>query len=375
MLIVFRVDASNEIGSGHVMRCLTLAKALRNKGAECRFVSREHQGNMIGLIHEQGFDVVCLPARNAGEAISAGLYETKHAGWLGDSWSNDAALTAAALGTSRPDWLIVDHYALDINWENILRPSCRHLMVIDDLADRLHNCDILLDQNLVSNARTRYKDKVPGACELLLGPEFALLQPQYRELHGSAMRRNDPVRRILVYFGAGNFGSLIVLTIDAFLLLDLGDVELDVVLSTEHPDAEMVCNRIGGHSNITLHGRLPSLAPLMMNADAAVGAGGATSWERCCLGLATLVITIADNQKAAAAELHRQGMIRWLGDKGEVTLSSLHQELEALLQNGVTNEMAAKCHSLVDGDGAGRVIRKLMERIPGDRHVLARDGR
>ena len=370
MLVVFRADASHEIGSGHVVRCLTLASALREEGAQCRFVSREHGGNLLDLIRQQGFDVICLPVASASTEGSSGEAETAHAAWLGERWQNDAAATASAIGETRADWLIVDHYALDARWEGALHSHCDRLMVIDDLADRPHDCDLLLDQNLVADAENRYEDKVPASCRLLLGPEFALLQPQYGELHASTAARSGPPRRVLVYFGAAHTGDLTRLAVEAFLSLERADIALDVVLNPDDPDAELIRDQIRGHENIVLHGGLPSLAPLMAKADLAVGAGGTTTWERCCLGLAALVVTIAENQKPAAAELQRQGLIRWLGDKAGMDLATLRQGLETVLRDGVADAWSARCRQLVDGQGANRVIRELMARTaPGHREM------
>ncbi len=157
MRVVFRADASLNIGSGHVMRCLTLANALRESGASCFFVCREHPGNLLELIREQGFEAIGLPLPKTFESLHGKHSSSRltYAGWLGDSWQRDAEQTLAALNGELADWLVVDHYALDSAWEESLRPACRRLLVIDDLADRDHRCDLLLDQNLVAKMAER----------------------------------------------------------------------------------------------------------------------------------------------------------------------------------------------------------------------------
>lgn len=173
---VFRTDASYEIGTGHVMRCLTLARALRERGAECRFVCRAHPGYLLGRIREQGFEAFALPCASGecaqpGQAAESAL---AHAEWLGTDWRTDAEFTRAALGETIADWLVVDHYALDARWKTALRPHCRKLLVIDDLADREHHCDLLLDQNLVADIEHRYDSKLPEHCgRIILGPQYA----------------------------------------------------------------------------------------------------------------------------------------------------------------------------------------------------------
>ncbi|HPZ14727.1 MAG TPA: UDP-2,4-diacetamido-2,4,6-trideoxy-beta-L-altropyranose hydrolase, partial [Bacillota bacterium] len=205
--IVIRTDASPAIGTGHVMRCLTLANALARKGVGVSFICREHEGNLCDLIEEQGFTVHRLPAPESSFEADA---TPAHAAWLGAAWQEDARQTGAVIRTLgiKPTWLVVDHYGLDYRWEEALRPLVGRIFVIDDLADRAHDCDLLLDQNLFADMQTRYAGKVPADCRLLLGPEYALLQPIYAELHDRIPPREGPVRRILISFGGADRDNL-----------------------------------------------------------------------------------------------------------------------------------------------------------------------
>jgi len=188
--IVFRTDAALQIGTGHVMRCLTLAEALAERGAHCRFVCREHSGNLMELIRDRGFDAIGLPVESGRLATEASSDEPigAHATWLGADWAVDAEQACAALGDMDADWLIVDHYALDVRWERSLRSRCRRLMVIDDLADRIHDCDLLLDQNLGREPRD-YAGLVPDCSAILVGPRFALLRPEFAALRDYSLNR------------------------------------------------------------------------------------------------------------------------------------------------------------------------------------------
>lgn len=358
MKVVFRTDASLQIGTGHVMRCLTLAGALRAHGAECRFVCRAGVGNLLELIGKAGFDAIALPVRSI-EAPARRDEEPGpvHAGWLGTDWKTDAEEVIGIIndGGAQPDWLVVDHYALDANWESRLRPYCRRLLAIDDLADRNHDCDLLLDQNLVARMFDRYTDRVPARCGLLLGPKFALLQPPYAELHSNVSLRAGKIRRILVFFGGSDPANLAGKAIDAFLSLGQPDIEMDIVINPDGPHAAAVRGQVEGKRQIHLHERLPSLAPLMARADLAIGAGGSTSWERCCLGLPSLVVTIAENQRPIAAELDRQGLVRWLGDLEEVDTAILASRMREIVDRGLAPEWSERCHRLVDGKGTVRV--------------------
>ena len=365
--IVFRVDASLKIGTGHVMRCLALAESLRDRGCECTFICRNHPGNLIDLISERSFTTLDLPAVDVAQDLEHKLNLPAHAAWLGADWRTDAAQTRMAMGDITADWLVIDHYAIDERWERELRPACRRLMVIDDLADRNHDCDLLLDQNLIEGWQDRYRGNVPENCALLLGPEYALLQPLYSELHDRIPPREGPIQRILVYFGGADTDNLTEMVISAFRTLKTEQVSMDVVINPASPLAESLRKLATRDGRIRLHERLPSLAHLMAKADFAVGAGGTTSWERCCLGLPSIVITLAENQRPIAAELHKQRLIKWLGHKNEVDEHAMAEALKSLMKNGLESGWSERCGHAVDGKGTSRVGSIL---VVGDKNSL-----
>jgi len=359
MQIVFRTDASLTIGTGHVMRCLTLASALRERGAVVSFVCRAHDGHLCDLIEEQSFAVIRLPATRTRIQCEN---TPAHAAWLGASWQEDAEKTRAAIEARgvKPDWLVVDHYALDERWESALRKYLGYIMVIDDLADRMHDCDLLLDQNLVAQMHTRYANKVPTNCGLLLGPEYALLQPIYAELHDRCSPRKGPVRRIFIFFGGADSDNLTGRALAAFMRLNRPDIEVDVVVTAGGPHAEAIRMQVAGHRNIHLYNDLPTLAPLMAKADLAIGAGGATSWERLCLGLPAIVVTLAANQIPVSDELEQKGLIRWIGSGSDVSEKNIADALIRFLCSGVQPEWYLCYKTLVDGRGSGRVCESIL---------------
>lgn len=343
------------------MRCLTLATALKQKGAQILFVSWEHAGHLCEQIAVRGFSLIRLPVERSGEAAATDADAPPHAHWLGASWKQDAEETQEAIRKAfgAADWLVVDHYALDARWEAALRPCAKRLMVIDDLADRAHDCDLLLDQNFFRDGDKRYSGKTPSRCGQMLGPRYALLQPEYAELRERIPSREGSVRRILVSFGAADASNLAGMAIEAFLSLDRLDIELDVVANQSSPHAESLRRQTAARPNIHLHGALPSLAPLIARADLAIGACGATTWERLCLGLPSLVITLADNQRQIAAELARQGAIRLLGHVGEVDVVALARVLRELVNEGLPEAWSQACRELVDGRGTRRACSAL----------------
>ncbi|WP_161631540.1 UDP-2,4-diacetamido-2,4,6-trideoxy-beta-L-altropyranose hydrolase [Rhodoferax saidenbachensis] len=345
--MVFRTDGGSQVGSGHVMRCLTLAQSLKARGADVLFICREQPGHLGYLITERGFAVQLL-APVPGLATG--------------NWVDDARETRAALEVGlgrKANWLIVDHYLLDRRWEGELRASADRLMVIDDLCNRPHDCDLLLDQNLVADMHERYADKLPASCRQLIGPTYALLHPDYARLHAHVAPRRGAVRRTLVFFGGADSANLTERALDAFLALGRPDIEVDIVIGASSRHGDAVRQKAEAHAHIRVHAGLPSLATLMSRADLAIGAGGSTHWERLCLGLPCLVVTLADNQRPISEELHRLGLIQLLGHHDEVDQSMITGALDRLIRQGLPQEWSLRCMALVDGRGVSRVVTAL----------------
>jgi UDP-2,4-diacetamido-2,4,6-trideoxy-beta-L-altropyranose hydrolase len=357
MRIAFRTDASSQIGTGHVVRCLTLADALREEVAECEFVCRKHEGHLMDYIRSRGYEVHALPIPQVSEPFVSGL---AHASWLGVDWQTDAGQTRQALGSEAFDWLIVDHYALDQCWESALRSSCKRIMAIDDLADRQHDCDLLLDQNYGSSAE-RYRGLVPSDCVQCHGPEYALLKPVYADWRAQLPARDGRVRRVLIYFGGGaDAANLTCLAVQAFQSPQLAHIELDIVVGGAYAHQSSLEKLVALRGNATIYWQLPDLAGLMENADLAIGAGGATTWERCCMGLPTIVISIAENQRPACEALSADKMIDYLGHVDQST-SELIQDrvLLFLKKRDLLRDLSERGMELVDGNGALKVTKIL----------------
>ena len=360
MKILFRVDASLIIGTGHVMRCLTLAKALAGTGAQCKFACREHPGNLIDFIRQQGFEVAALPMPKDRQPTEdqAEVSTLAHAAWLGCDWFSDADQTKVSANGIANDWLVVDHYALDARWESSMRNVVKKIMVIDDLADRLHNCDVLLDQNFYTDMSRRYDGKVPPHCQLLLGPRYALLRDEFRQLHEQVMPRSGRVKRVLVFFGGVDFDNYTERAIE--VLASIGDQNwhVDVVIGAQHPHREEVEAKCAKHGFVCLV-QTSQMAELMALADVAIGAGGTATWERCCLGLPALTLCIADNQCNQVANAAEEGLLYAPELEGDLT-DAIGRHVRALLGNGyLRHAISRNGMRIVDGRGVLRVIGNL----------------
>jgi len=358
--VVFRTDASTVIGTGHVMRCLTLAAKLKESGAQVAFVCREHAGHLCDMIEDRwGFAVYRLPRDpNHDKQSRRSDADLAHAGWLDSGRENDAAETTAAISTQfkYPDWLVVDHYALDARWEAALRPLTRNLMVIDDLADRHHDCDVLLDQNLHRNIAKRYDDLVPAHCCRLLGPQYALLRPEFQIARKKLRVRDGTVRQVLIFFGGMDAHNETSKAIEAITSINRPDLTVDVIVGATNPNLENIRSICARLAHVRLHHNPGNIAELIANADLSIGAAGATAWERCCLGLPSIMISLAMNQESIAHALADDGLAIYLGKRAAVTAGMITAAVEELMRNpDRMKAMGRACAELTDGNGAKRV--------------------
>jgi UDP-2,4-diacetamido-2,4,6-trideoxy-beta-L-altropyranose hydrolase len=356
MKVVFRVDASLCMGIGHFMRCLTLADALRERGAQVRFICREHNGHLVNKLSQKAIPVTVLPAPETTDISGREDY----AAWLGVSQAEDAKESIEALNKDMPDWLVVDHYGLAVEWEEQLRPHVKRLMVIDDLANRRHNCDLLLDQNF-GRYEQDYKGIVNSDCKFLIGPHYALIRPEYVTYRKTLRERDGQVNRVLVFFGGSDPDNMTGLALQALSNIDFQHIQVDLVIGANYQHCEKLELQRQQRLNTRIYGPQPHLADLMAQADIAIGAGGATTWERMCLGLPTVVVSIAENQKPASEALFEAGLIDYAGhfsdvkqDQLEATLRLLFVSAKKLANVSVYNKL------LVDGLGSSRLIELML---------------
>jgi UDP-2,4-diacetamido-2,4,6-trideoxy-beta-L-altropyranose hydrolase len=344
------------MGIGHLMRCLTLAETLRGRGIQTRFICRAHKGHLLALLQQSAMPVTVLPASVSGNTLLSEDYSA----WLGVTQAEDAEQSIEALDGEKPDWLVVDHYGLDAEWEQRLRPHTSKLMVIDDLANRRHDCDILLDQNYFSEGESRYTGLIPKTCKQLLGPRYALLRPEYAA-YGKTMRARDGrVSRVLVFFGGSDSQNMTGLALEALSCAELCHLEVDVVIGTNNPHREALEKQSKERPQTTLWVSRPHLADLISQADLAIGAGGATTWERMCLGLPTVVISIAENQLPASVALADAKLIHYAGHFCNIKIDHLTQLLLNMIRSPERlTRLASQNQLKVDGFGALRLAEIL----------------
>lgn len=340
MRVAIRVDSSVAIGSGHLMRCLTLAERMRKEhGAEIHFISRDLEGNLLNKIKDAGFAVHVLPRH----ALNVSL--TGYAAWLTVSQTTDAEEACACM-KSLPgtlEWLVVDSYALDKTWEKMLRPYVRKIFVIDDLANRTHDCDILLDQNFYLGMEHRYDGLTPASCKLLLGPRYALLREEFYEVKKHLRKRTGELRKILVFYGGVDKTNETMKALRALTKAGLKDVVVQVVVGNGNPHKEEIKAFCARNSWMDYACQVNDMAERMNAADLALGAGGTTTWERCFLGLPAIVTAVAENQVQGCQACAAFGWIGYLGQWKEVNEEMLLQALQKAALPSELKRMQKNC--------------------------------
>jgi len=363
--VAIRCDASPRIGTGHVARCVALARALRSRGADVEILSRNLPDRVRKLL-VAGADVTvrALPAAD-GAARDADGPALAHASWLDGSQQGDAGQCGRILAEGpRADWLVVDHYALDARWERSMRASVDRILAIDDLADRDHDCDALLDQNLFPDAEARYNDKVPQRARVLCGPKYALLRKEFALARSALSPRDGILRRAFVCFGSFDPAGQTLRALEAIDAAGIQGLAVDVAIGNDHPRRDAIEAFCRSRPGSGLHVDAANVCDLMARADLAIGASGSMNWERAALGLPSIVTSVADNQHAVAQPLATDLGCIYLGAAADWRPETLAGLLRGL--NGTPTLMAAlsaRAGALADGKGAARVAARLLPEL------------
>lgn len=358
MKIVFRADASIQIGTGHIMRCLTLADELTRQGHECWFICREHPGHLGDLIVSKGHSLTLLPAPVDVPAQQKSSASDDYARWLGVPWQEDARQTLDAISLLNPDWLVVDHYALDAQWERTLSSAVDKIMVIDDLANRPHECALLLDQNL-GRVASDYDGLLPAECQRMIGPRYALLRPEFAALREQSLsRRKTPeLKRILISLGGVDRTNVTGQVLTALAHSSLpASTELVIIMGASAPYLDEVRQQAAKLPfKATVSVNVQDMAERMCLADLSIGAAGSTSWERGCLGLPAVLVVLAENQVPGAKALEAAGAARMIGVPALV--ATMLPSIFAELSNSTwLIRMSKAAANITDGQGVFSVV-------------------
>ncbi|WP_442602621.1 UDP-2,4-diacetamido-2,4,6-trideoxy-beta-L-altropyranose hydrolase [Paenibacillus sp. KN14-4R] len=333
MNICFRVDATVAIGTGHFMRSLTLASILIENNHRVTFITKAIPHALLEEAYNRQVEIFHI-------------YEG----------CDDAEATIDTILTTRLelDWLVVDHYGIDKTWEEKIRPYTKRVMVIDDLANRPHECDLLLDQNYYTNLTTRYNGLVSDGCKTLLGPEYALLRNEFSLIPKNIRLKEFPAFKVLVCFGGSDPTNETTKVLNA--LECYSNLNIDVVIGSIHPSKDNIVEYCNRKNNVNLYIQTDRISQIMATANVAICSVGSMTWERLCVGLPGITIAVADNQIEIARSVAELGIDNYLGISDEVDGLDIVKELDSLISSkDRLKSLSDLAMSIVDGQGANKV--------------------
>ena len=347
-IIFIRVDSSTKIGYGHLIRCLALADTLK-KSFKINFICTNLNGNLISQICKKNFEVFRFNTKSQRINVK-----------------KDAEKTISIIKKYRnkKSLLILDSYILSQEWENRVRPYVKRLIVIDDLMDRKHSCDLIIDQNLHTQMNSLYINSVPKNCVKLLGPDYAILRNQFIAQRKYAKIRSLPLKNILVSFGGSDNENHTLHALTSLKKLN-SDVNVNVVTGTANRGKKIIKNFCKKNFNYNYFEQVENMAKLMQVADLCIGSSGTTTWERCCVGLPAIAIVASNDQKDIASAVSKNKCIINLG-KIKKSDNVNYVRLMKNLKNNELQNMSRNCMKLVDGKGAARISKYIFSMMKGD---------
>lgn len=335
MNIGFRVDSSSIIGSGHLMRCLVLANKIRKK-IKCNilFIMNDLDNNLSSLVEKENFEIF--------------KFQLKESNW---TQLKEANLIIDKFELKYFDIIFVDNYTLDFNWEILIKKITKKIFVIDDLANRKHICDYLLDQNLSESSEDKYKSFIPNETIKFLGPKFALLRDEFINLGNNVKIKNNGLKNLLISFGGTDPTYETLKVIHAISNLHSKFNSIDIVVGMGNLAISQIIDETKNIKNITIHVQISNMSELMIKADLCIGSGGTTSWERCFLALPAFIIMVADNQLELTQTLEKKGAILNLGKYNEVSPNIIQSKLNEIFENSnILEEMSINCQRVLNID-------------------------
>ena len=363
MKVAFRVDAGSEMGGGHLFRCMSIASELMRRGVEnCYFVMRYHHKQFVLDVEAAGYHVVVIPLE-----FEPDYYSGDYTQWIGGTVKTDVDVTVTELqnlGFSDKDWLVVDHYGLDETFENPIKSLGVQVAIIDDLVNRRHQCNLLIDQTCGRETH-EYRALVNEEALVCAGQQYCILRPEFLSWRDTSLERRESfssIKNIIV-----NFGSTDPLNITSSVMNDIEDycidldVSVNVVLSSSAPHLREVEKQLSLSKirDVALHIDATNVAELMAKADIAIGAAGSTTWERCALGLPTLLVKTAENQTDVIEKVVSLGAAVFHDLKAPDQVAEFNRGFSKLTRE--YQQLSRRSSTLVDGRGLQRVVDALFQ--------------
>ena len=349
--ILIRVDSSSVIGSGHVIRCLTIAYELRSRNFECVFICRDLKGNLISYIKNKQFQVIVIKFQ------SPKLREDTI-----DQYT-DALKTIEYIKKTQAYLTIVDHYDLDYIWHKKIKENNIILAVIDDEANKKYFCDLILNVNYLKNIQEKYKNLISNKTAKLFGPKYALIRQEFLTKKKEVLH-NKKIKNIFIFFGGSDPDNLTLKALEALCHKNFEKLILSVVIGESNPNVNSIKLKVSKRKNASLFIQTDNISDLMCKSDLSIGAGGSTTWERLFIGLPSIVTIIADNQRSYTEQLAKDNYIFLTGDKNETSKYDIQRLLNYCINNpNLLNEKVKLGQELVNGNGTKLVADKMISLI------------
>jgi len=342
---LFRCDGSTQIGTGHIMRCLSLAEGLKRKHWQCAFVMKDYDARLADKIEEKGFELRLIPKES--------------------SLKEDLKLTRKYASQWKVSIILTDSYDLDREYLKTLKEDKFFVLSIDDSTQTHFYSDILLNQNIHATAR-EYSERIEPYTKLLLGPKYALLREDFVSSR-NAERISEKVQKVLVTMGGGDPYNQSLKVLRA--LENMKEAfSITVLLGSSflfHEEIENFTRRAS--KKIKIVHNTNQVARLMKESDLAISASGCTVWELCCLGVPTILLILSENQEPIAQSLQKKGIMKNLGWFNQVNEPYIQQEVSKLsADQKLRKEMADKGQLLLDGLGVKRVVKEIEEGLKNE---------
>tara|TARA_Y100000590_G_scaffold43848_1_gene46700 strand:+ start:22807 stop:23871 length:1065 start_codon:yes stop_codon:yes gene_type:complete len=343
------VDASTKIGSGHIFRCLTLSQELKTIFSKIIFLTSDDSKAIIENIKPNDIQTIHISSfKNLKLQDYTHEFETIKKILL--DYSQDE------------NFLLIDHYDIDSNFELMLKNLFLRIFVIDDLANRKHSCDLLIDHGYYKDLDNRYNKFVTKNTTKLLGPKYMIIRPEFRNISKKNLERQTTLKKILITFGSVDESNECEKALDALCSLNEKKFEINVIAGTYNKNFSNLIKKYKKYENINIFQYVKNLEILMSNSDLCIGAGGTTNLERCCVGIPSIVTIVAENQKEGINFLGESGNVINLGLAEYVTTETYIDALNKL-DLKLLFQMSQKNKKLVDGLGCTRIKQEIIKII------------
>ncbi|MFB5195260.1 UDP-2,4-diacetamido-2,4,6-trideoxy-beta-L-altropyranose hydrolase [Neobacillus sp. KR4-4] len=357
--LFFRVDASKEIGTGHLIRCLTIAHKAKIHGFNIVFICKNDKDNLKQMVVNEGFQFFEIP-----KELNFKIDPTvNYSEWLKSSFEHDVSKSINIIQQFiGQKYLIIDHYGIDFKWETIIYEFVDKLIVIDDLADRKHKCDILIDQNFFMDLNVRYKDKLIGETKTFLGPNFAIFRDEFY-VNRILVNVRTKVQKILIFFGGSDPTNATLRTLNLINEINLENIAVEVVVGSTNKDKDEIQTICNNTRNFNFHCQINYFSKLISECDLCIGAGGINLWERIFMLLPTITISVAENQDSVLQEVQKTGCIYHLGHHKNLSQNEIEKQLLRLIHNpSEIQKMSINCKSVISSNDKDYLINDILSK-------------